>query len=78
MTMSKFRKVEITMSRGNGYGQYYVHAKYRGKNIKAHTTDSEMWDWLNDDSNKEMHQDAKRRAYSLIKRTYEDSYLTLK
>jgi len=54
--MNKFRKVTLEISRGNGYGQYIVSATYRGKQIQAHTTDSEAYDWLNDDSNKAMHQ----------------------
>lgn len=64
--MAQFRKVNLEISRGNGYGQYIVSAQYKGKQINAHTTDAETFDWLNDDSNKEMHQEAKRSAYNLI------------
>lgn len=72
--MAKFRKVEIKIGRGNGYGQYIVYAEYKGKYVKAKTNDSEMFDWLEDDSHRALHQDAKRRAYSLIRRTYEDNF----
>lgn len=65
-----FRKVEFTMSRGYGYGQYYIEARYRGKDIKVHTTNSEAWDWIKDDSNKEKHQDAKRYCYYQIVEAY--------
>lgn len=69
--MATFRKVELSVSRASGYGQYVVSARYCGKQINAHTTDSEIFDWLNDNSNKEKHQQAKRAAYLLIRNTYE-------
>ena len=64
--MTAFRKVRLKIARGNGYGQYIVSAIYKGKQVSAHTTDSETFDWLNDDSDKAKHQEAKRYAYSLI------------
>jgi hypothetical protein len=70
--MAKFRKVELAISRANGYGQYYITANYKGKKIKAYTTDSECFDWLNDDSNKEKHQEAKQHAYFMIVNAYEN------
>ncbi len=70
--MTTFRKVKLEISRGNGYGQYIISATYRGKNVKAHTTDSECYDWLNDDSNKVLHQEAKKHAYHKIVRAYEN------
>ena len=70
--MTTFRKVKLEISRGNGYGQYIVSAQYKGKEVSAHTTDSETFDWLNDDGNKEMHQEAKRTAYSLIVNAYKN------
>lgn len=58
------------MKRGNGYGQYVIEAHYKGKDIKAYTTDSEAWDWINDDNNKEKHQEALRHCYRKIVETY--------
>lgn len=53
MKSARFNKVDITMERGNGYGQYYYVAEnYKGKKVKVHTTNSEAWDWIDDDSNK--------------------------
>jgi hypothetical protein len=72
--MAKFRKVELSISRGNGYGQYCITANYRGKQIKVHTTNSECYDWLNDDTNKEMHLEAKQYAYRNIVKAYENYY----
>ena len=68
--MATFRKVKFEMKRGYGYGQYFIEAFYKGKNIKVHTTDSEAWDWINDDSNKEKHQDALRHCYTKIVEAY--------
>lgn len=66
--MATFRKVKFEMARGNGYGQYYILATYRGKSIKVHTTDSEAWDYLNDDSSKGI--DARRYCYNKIVEAY--------
>lgn len=68
--MQSFRKIKFTMERGNGYGQYIIRGSYKGKEIKAHTTDSEAWDWLNDDSDKERHMYAKRHCYFKILDAY--------
>lgn len=73
--MAKFRKVEFTMVRGNGYGQYKVIAEnYRGKRIVAHTTDSEAWDYINDEGStkeeNEKHRDALRHCYNKIVAAY--------
>jgi hypothetical protein len=70
--MATFRKVNLEISRGNGYGQYIITATYRGKEVKVRTTNSECFDWLNDDSNKEKHQEAKRYAYNAVVRAYEN------
>lgn len=64
--MAKFRKIELEIRKLSGYGNYIVSAKYRGKQIQAITHDSECYDWLEDESNKEKHKQAKRAAYSLI------------
>jgi len=72
--MASFRKVEFTMSRVNGYGQYNIIGKYRGKNITVHTTNSEAWDYLDDDSNKVKQMDAKRHCYNKIVQEYERLY----
>lgn len=74
--MATFRKVNFSMRRGNGYGQYVIEATYRGKDIKAHTTDSEAWDWLNDEGatkeEKEKHREALRHCYYKVVEAYEN------
>lgn len=72
MKTNSFRKVNFEMVRGNGYGQYVIVANYKGKAIKAHTTDSEAWDWIDDDSNKEKYDDARRHCYYKIVEAYEN------
>lgn len=70
--MYSFRKVQFTMERASGYGQYYIRGFYRGKAIKVHSTDSEAFDFLHDDSNDEKHQDAKRHCYNKIVEAYKN------
>ena len=70
--MATFRKVEFNMIRGNWYGQYYIVSRYKGVDLKVHTTDSEAWDFINDDSNKEKHMAALRHCYAKIKEAYEN------
>ena len=70
--MATFRKVEFNMIRGIGYGQYYIVSRYNGVDLKVHTTDSEAWDYINNDSNKEKHMEALRHCYMKIKQAYEN------
>lgn len=63
--MAKFRKVEMTINK-LAYGHYMINANYKGKEVNAVTTDSECFYYLEDDNNKEKHQQAKRHAYNKI------------
>lgn len=72
--MQSFRKVKMEMTRAHGYGQYYILAHYRGKDIKVHTTEGWAWDWFEDDSDKEKHLEALRYCYRQIVQTYRDCY----
>lgn len=72
--MATFRKVNLSIEKTGGYGHYIISATYRGKNIRVHTTDSECYDWLDDDSDKEKHQEAKRHAYYKVVEAYENHY----
>jgi hypothetical protein len=68
--MTTFRKVNLQIQRSSGYGQYVITANYKGQFIKAHTTNSKAFDWLDDDSNKQLHQEAKRYCYNRIVEAY--------
>ncbi|MCC8186488.1 MAG: hypothetical protein LIP08_02975 [Bacteroides sp.] len=74
MKTNSFRKINFEVSRGNGYGQYVINATYKGKLISTHTTDSEIWDWIDDDSNKEKYNDARRHCYREIVEEYNRLY----
>ena len=60
------------MERGSGYGQYWILGIYKGKALRVHTTNSEAWDYLDDDSDKERHMDAKRHCYYKLVQAYEN------
>jgi hypothetical protein len=66
--------VEFSMRHGYGYGRYIIEADYKGKHIEVETTDSEAYDWLDDDSNKEKHRDALRHCYYKVRDAYEAKY----
>ena len=72
--MASWKKVALDIKRGRGYGQYIITARYKGKNVTAFTNDSECFDWLNDDSNKQLHRDAKRHAYNKIVLAFEKEF----
>jgi hypothetical protein len=69
--MARFRKIELKIEKTHLYGRYYVSAKYKGQEIKTMISNSECYDWLNDESNKEKHQEAKRYAYKAIVSKYQ-------
>jgi len=69
--MATFRKVKMSIRHGNAYGHYVISAHYKGKDIEVRTTDSTIYDFLNDDSDKHQHQEAKRTAYMLIWREHQ-------
>lgn len=62
----------LDVRKGKGYGQYVVTAEVSGVYVKAHTTDSEIFDWLHDDMNEEKHQQAIDSARYLVTNAYEE------
>ena len=70
--MKAITVTELGIKRASGYGQYYVTAVVNGESIKAHTTNSEAFDWFYDDSDEEKHIDARSYVWSLALRTYEN------
>ncbi len=67
----RYRKVHFIMQRGNGYGLYNIVANYKGKDIITITHDSEAWDYLDDDVNKEKQLEARKHCYYKIVSMYE-------
>lgn len=57
----------MSISKTPAYGRYLITGVIGGKEVRAITTDAECFDWLEDDSNKEKHKEAKRHAYYKLK-----------
>lgn len=72
--VEKFKKVEFEMVRDHGYNAYLIIGKYRGKDIQVRTNDSEAWDYLDDDSNKEKRDNARKYCYLKIVEEYNRLY----
>lgn len=70
--MVNYNNIDLEIKRTNGYGQYILTGIVNGEAIKVHTTESEIYDWLYDDSDFEKHEEAKERAYRLIMRAYDN------
>lgn len=70
--MKTITVTELGIKRASGYGQYYVTAVVNGESIKVHTTNSEAFDWFDDNSNEEKHIDAQSYVWNLAVRTYEN------
>jgi len=68
--MATFRNIDLMIRKTSIYGRYVINAKYKGRDVIVYTTDSECFDWLNDDSNKEKHLQAKRHTYSKVVEQY--------
>lgn len=77
-----YRNTEIEINRTHMYGRYEVRANYRGKTLTEITSDSEMYDYCNDDEPRNLPQTAatkrmmacRRQAYNLIRERYKDLY----
>lgn len=69
-----FENVEFEMIQGDGYYNYCIIARYRGKDIKVHTSDSKVWDYVDDDSNEEKYNEARRYCYNKIVEAYRNLY----
>jgi len=65
---------DLGIARKSGYGQYQVSGYVNGTLVKAHTTNSEAYDWFNDDSDAEKHAEAVNYCHYLIEKTYNDKY----
>lgn len=73
MKRGVYRQVEFSMERMQGYGHYKIISVYRGKLIKVMTTDSMIWDYLDDSSDKELHMEAKKACYQKIRQKWEEA-----
>lgn len=73
--MITFKKTQmrcVRCVRANVHGgKYIIEAVYKGQEISVPINDSEIFDWLEDDSNKAKHQEAKSAAYMKVREAYE-------
>lgn len=70
--MKNLKITESGIRRKGGYGQYEVYGIVNGVEIKGHSTNSEAFDWINDDDNMEKHLEAIDYVESFLIRLYED------
>lgn len=64
----------ITMSFTGRYGHYYLDGIVNGQKIRIVTTNSEAYDWYNDDLNEEKHREALRYCNSQLIEAYERKF----
>lgn len=64
--MVRFKNIEISISHYSLAGHYVLKTTYRGKDINIVFTNSETYDWYNDDSEPENQIDALNYCYRLI------------
>lgn len=62
MRTFKFHNARITII-PSGRGQYVIS----GLGKQLHSTDSKIYDWVNDDSNKSRQKSARRDAYNFLR-----------
>ena len=74
MKNGKFRGVEFGIGLTSSRGRYVIEANYKGKKVVAHTTDSEAYDYIDNEDYKEKAKDAARHCYSKIVSAYEAEY----
>jgi hypothetical protein len=67
-----FNRVKFDIVKSNGYGQYDIITRYRGKDMKVHTTDSTLYDWIADDSDKAKQHEALKGCYIMIRQAYNE------
>ena len=64
----------ITMSFTGRYGHFYLDGVVNGEKIRVVTTDSEAFDWYNDDSNEEKHLEAVQYCKSQLIEAYQNKF----
>lgn len=71
MKQGTFRKVKFTMKMV-GYGRYELQSLYKGVPITLHLSDSQIFDWIDDDSDQLRYDAARKTCYRMIVQRYED------
>ena len=63
---------EIRIERTRSYGHYHITGMVNGIEVSAITTDSEAFDYLNDEDNQEKHEQALAHCKMKLELTYEN------
>jgi hypothetical protein len=66
------KTTEIKIERTKSYGHYRVTGLVNGIEVSAITTDSEAFDYLNDEDNQEKHERALNHCITKLINTYEN------
>jgi hypothetical protein len=69
--MKTINITNMNIRRGNGYGHYIISGTVNGVELEVVTNDSEAFDWLNDDSNEEMQNEAISHCKMKLEMAYE-------
>ena len=72
--MNTYTITDVQIKRGSGYGHYIISGNVDGNFIEATTTDSEAFDWLNDDSDLEMQAQAIKHCEMKLEMAFEKSF----
>jgi len=60
--------------RSSGYGQYTIYGTVNGRDLTIHSTDSKVFDWWDDDSDEEMHQEALEHIERKLMDRFEEEF----
>lgn len=66
------KTTEITIKRTSQYGHYRITGMVNGTKVSAITTDSEAFDYLNDEDNEEKHEQALAHCEYKLIQAYEN------
>lgn len=71
MKTGTFKKITFYISKASGYGRYVINAVYKGRDISVRTNDSEIYDFIDNESDKAMYNWARRSCYVLVSMEYQ-------
>lgn len=67
----EYNGLEMTIFRTYSYGNYKLTANVNGRQVGKIINDASIYDWCDDDSDPEKHEQAKIEAYGYITRAIE-------
>lgn len=70
MKHGTFRNVKFTIRPLAMHGWYVINATYKGMKVRVKTSNSEIYDYVDNDSDRAMRDYARRNCYVLISMEY--------